>query len=212
MAEFKYRKKRKDIKEQFKIKNNDYTEIALTKMGQRQLTITLMSILGVTLLSIGSTFAMFTVSSKSSEYNVIKSGTLKISFATNSSSVGLSGALPMTDSNGLAQTGNTFTITNTGSLPANYTVSLQDDTDMITQDNCSSKQLNKQFIKYNIEGTGVKLLTSSINSVIMSGNLKAGATKTFTLKLWIKDDATNDSLDKHYHGKIVVDAVQEGKS
>ena len=211
MAEFKYRKKRKEFKEQARVRNNDYREIALTKMGKRQLMLTLLSIFGVTLLSIGSTFAMFTVSSKSAEYNVVKSGTLNISFdADSSSTIGLNGALPTSDSDGLAQTGNTFTITNTGSLTAEYTVSLQDDKDMITQDNCSDKQLDKGFIKYNIEGTNIKLLSDSIDSTIISGSLKAGESKTFTLKLWIKEDATNEALGKHYHGKIVVDAIQEG--
>ena len=211
MAEFKYRKKRKEFKEQARVRNNDYREIALTKMGKRQLTLTLVSILAVTLISIGSTFAMFTVSSKSAEYNVVKSGTLNISFdADSSSTIGLNGALPTSDSDGLAQTGNTFTITNTGSLTAEYTVSLQDDKDMITQDNCSDKQLDKGFIKYNIDGTNIKLLSDSIDSTIISGSLKAGESKTFTLKLWIKEDATNEALGKHYHGKIVVDAIQEG--
>ncbi len=211
MAEFKYRKKRKEFKEQTKVRNSDYREIALTKMGKRQLMLTLLSIFGVTLLSIGSTFAMFTVSSKSAEYNVVKSGTLNISFDANSSStIGLEGALPTSDSDGLAQTGNTFTITNTGSLTAEYTVSLQDDTDMITQDNCNDKQLDKGFIKYNIDGTNINLLSDSIDSIIISGSLKAGESKTFTLKLWIKEDATNEALGKHYHGKIVVDAIQEG--
>lgn len=213
MAEFKYRKKRKEFKEQTRVRNNDYREIALTKMGKRQLMLTLLSIFGVTLLSIGSTFAMFTVSSKSAEYNVVKSGILNISFdADSSSTIGLNGALPTSDSDGLAQTGNTFTITNTGSLTAEYTVSLQDDKDMITQDNCSDKQLDKGFIKYNIDGTNIKLLSDSIDSTIISGSLKAGESKTFTLKLWIKEDATNEALGKHYHGKIVVDAIQEGVS
>ena len=210
MAEFKYRKKRKKFKEQARVRNSDYREIALTKMGKRQLMLTLLSIFGVTLLSIGSTFAMFTVSSKSAEYNVVKSGTLNIDFSTSSSTIGLNGALPTSDSDGLAQEGNTFTITNTGSLTAEYTVSLQDDKDMITQDNCSDKQLDKGFVKYSIDGSTVKMLNDSIDTNIISDNLKAGESKTFTLKLWIKEDATNEALGKHYHGKIVVDAIQEG--
>lgn len=208
MAEFKYRKKRKGLKDQAKIVNNDYREIALTKMGKRQLVLTLLSIFAVTLISIGSTFAMFTVSSKSSDYNVVKSGTLTIDFSSNSSTVGLNGALPMSDSDGLAQTGNTFTIKNTGSLPVNYTVSLQDDTDMITQDGCSDKQLNKDFIKYNYGVSDVKVLSETIDDDIISDSLEPGKSITFTLRLWISDTATNDTLGKHYHGKIVVNGIQ----
>ena len=210
MAEFKHRKKRKNLKGQKVFSNSDYTEIALTKMGKRQLTITLLSIFAVTMMSIGSTFAMFTVSSKSSEYNVVKSGTLTIDFSTNSSTVGLDGALPMSDSDGLSQDGNTFTITNTGSLPADYTVSLKDDNDMVNQDNCSDKQLDKSFVKYSVDESTINILSNSIDINIISGNLKAGESKTFTLKLWIKEDATNEALGRHYHGKIVVDAIQDG--
>ena len=36
---------------------------------------------------------------------------------------------------------------------------LRDDKDMITQDNCSDKQLDKGFIKYNTDGTNIKLLS-----------------------------------------------------
>ena len=212
MAEFKRRKKRQDLKElKHKKTVNDYREIALTKMGKRQLMLTLLSIFGVTMLSIGSTFAIFTVSSKSAEYNVIKTGTLNINFAADASStVGLNNALPMSDTNGLAQSGTTFTITNTGSLPANYSVSLKDDTDMVTQDNCSAKQLAKTNIKYSLDGSTASLLSTAIDSELISGTLNSGESKTFTLKLWIKEDATNEVLNKHYHGKIVVDAIQEG--
>ena len=212
MAEFKRRKKRQDLKElKHKKTVNDYREIALTKMGKRQLMLTLLSIFGVTMLSIGSTFAIFTVSSKSAEYNVIKTGTLNINFAADASStIGLNNALPMSDTNGLAQSGTTFTITNTGSLPANYSVSLKDDTDMVTQDNCSAKQLAKTNIKYSLDGSTASLLSTAIDSELISGTLNSGESKTFTLKLWIKEDATNEVLNKHYHGKIVVDAVQEG--
>ncbi|MBD9098219.1 hypothetical protein EGP98_01255, partial [bacterium] len=188
--------------------NNDYREIALTKMGTRQLTLTLLSIFAVTMVSIGTTFAMFTVSSKSAEYNVVKTGTLTIDFSSSSSTIGLNNALPMSDSSGLAQTGNTFTIRNTGTLPANYTVSLRDDKDMITQDNCSDKQLDKSYIKYSIDNTTAKLLNTSTESLI-TGTLNAGESKTFTLKLWINNSSPNTVLNKHYHGKIVVDAAQE---
>ena len=212
MAEFKRRKKRQDFKEKnYKNNTNDYHEISLTKMGKRQLVLTVLSIFGVTMLSIGSTFAIFTVSSKSAEYNVIKTGTLNINFAADASStVGLNNALPMSDTDGFAQSGTTFTITNTGSLPANYSVSLKDDTDMVTQDNCSAKQLAKTNIKYSLDGSTASLLSTAIDSELISGTLNSGESKTFTLKLWIKEDATNEVLNKHYHGKIVVDAIQEG--
>ena len=62
MAEFKYRKRHKVATNDEKKKVR--YDISLIKMAKRELLITLISILGVTMLSIGSAFAIFTTSSE----------------------------------------------------------------------------------------------------------------------------------------------------
>ena len=188
----------------------NFKEIALTKMAKRQLLVTLLSILGVTIISLGSAYAVFTSVSKSKDYNVIKVGTLNIDFGTDSSNtINLSGQYPMSDEEGLKLTPYTFTIKNTGTLTADYEVFIQDDQDMITQDNCSGNQLNKDYIRYKLDTRAPANLSSlaESNYKIASGSLEAGSSVTYTLYVWIREGVGNDVLSKHYHGKIVVNGI-----
>ena len=214
MAEFHWRKKRllsKDEnknKKTKKEKDNSFREIALTKMAKRQLLVTLLSIFGVTFVAFGSAFAVFTTTVRSEDYNTIAVGTLNITFGTEST-IDLNGQYPVTDAVGLASTAYTFTIKNTGTLAADYTVHIQDDTDMISQDGCSGSQLDKNYIKYSLDGSTVNILGNMANNnnyQISSGTLAAGDSRTYTIRVWIADGAPNSILNKHYHGKIVVNA------
>ena len=72
----RFNNKKKITKE--RLENYNFKEVALTKMAKRQLFVTLLSIIGVTVISLGSAYAVFTSVSKSAEYNVIKVGTLNI--------------------------------------------------------------------------------------------------------------------------------------
>ena len=192
--------------------NYNYKEVALTKMAKRQLVATLLSILGVTIVSLGSAYAFFTSISKSADYNVIKVGTLNIDFGEESSNtINLSGQYPMSDEEGLKLTPYTFTIENTGTLPADYEIFIQDDTDMIEQDNCANNQLNKDYIKYKLnEGEPLVLSTIAGNDYkIASGSLEVGQKETYTLYVWIKEGSGNDVLNKHYHGKLVINGASK---
>ena len=83
----------------------------------------------------------------------------------------------MSDEEGLKLTPYVFTITNTGTLTADYEVFIQDDTDMINQDNCSGNQLNKDYIRYKLD-TGSPANLSSIagsNYKIATGSLAPDA-------------------------------------
>ena len=204
MAEFKYRKRHKVATNDEKKKVR--YDISLTKMAKRELLITLISILGVTMLSIGSAFAIFTTSSESAEYNVLKTGTLEIDFGEETSTINLSNGYPMSDTQGLASDPYIFKITNTGSLDAYYTVSILDDDEMITADNCAGNQLNKDYIKYTLNDNTIHNYSEIVaaEGEIDSGMLAPGESKTYTLRLWLREGAGNDVLGKHYHGKIVV--------
>ena len=195
-----------------KLENYNYKEVALTKMAKRQLFVTLLSIIGVTVISLGSAYAVFTSISRSAEYNVIKVGTLNIDFGADSSNtINLTGQYPMSDEEGVTLTPYTFTITNTGTLTADYEVFIQDDQDMITHDNCANNQLNKDYIRYKLD-TGNPINLSSIagsNYRIATGTLEAGGSVTYTLYVWIREGVGNDVLNKHYHGKIVVNGTNE---
>lgn len=204
--------KRKKIKITKENRNEfNFKEVALTKMAKRQLLITLFSILGVTIISLGSAYAVFTSVSKSADYNVIKVGTLNIDFGDSTSTINLNGNYPMTDEEGLQLAPYKFTITNTGTLTADYEVFIQDDTNMISEDNCEGNQLNKDYIRYQLDnGTPANLSSiAGSNYRIARGTLAPEESVTYTLYVWIREGVGNDVLNKHYHGKIVVNGINE---
>ena len=120
-------------------------------MAKRQLLVTLFSILGVTIISLGSDFMpSLRQYQDHADYNVIKVGTLNIDFGESSDTIKLNGEYPMSDEEGVKLTPYTFTITNTGTLAADYEIFIQDDTDMINKEGCGNNQLNKDYIRYNL--------------------------------------------------------------
>ena len=177
----------------------DFKEISLTKMGKRQLMVTLFSILAVTVASLGSAYAVFTSVSKSAEYNVITVGTLNIEFdADSNNTINLSNGFPMSDEEGLKLTPYVFTIRNTGTLTADYEVFIEDDQDMIDQEGCANNQLNKDYIRYKLD-TGTPANLSSIagsNYKIASGTLEPNGSVTYTLYVWIREGVGNDVLNE----------------
>ena len=183
-----------------------------SKLARRQVYVSVLSILAVFVVILGSTYAIFSSINKSKEYNTLNVGTLEIAYDDTSTGLGniinLNGAYPVADVTGLTQTPYTFQITNTGSLENVYQISILDDINMITADGCSSNLLNKANIKVSIDGETPVLLSSLAPSyVIKTSTLKAGMSRNHTVRLWLDEGSSNEVLGKHYHGKIVISSV-----
>ncbi len=191
-------------------------KIKVTKMFQRQMYLTILTIIGVTLVVLGNSYAVFTSLNESKGYNTLQVGTLQIAYNDSEDGLGnnikLNNAFPVSDEEGLAQTPYHFTITNTGSLAADYSVRILDDEAMIEADGCSDKLLDKANIKFTVNGSTPSLLNTLEGTTppytIDTGTLQPGERKDFEIKMWIKSDAGNDILGKHYHGKVVIEGIK----
>lgn len=193
-----------------KKKPNTKEEI-VKEVRKKEIKFTAISILAVVIILISSSYAIFSSVQKAKKYNTIKVGSLQINFTDIDEGLGnvinLNGAYPESDEVGQQSTPYTFKISNTGSITASYNIKLEDDTDMITADSCSTNQLDKTKIKYSINGETPNILSTTADSgyIIISGSLASGETKTYSLRVWIDESAGNEVLDRHYHGKIVLE-------
>jgi hypothetical protein len=183
------------------------------KFVDHQIKFTVLSIVAVLIIALSSSYAIFSSVQNGTKYNVIKSGTLSVAYNDTDTGLGnvisLNGAYPTSDTDGQATSPYVFKITNNGTLNANYTISIVDDTDMITTDGCSAKQLDKNFVKFSVNG-GTPVILGSLSSssyVIKTGILNAGASKTYSVRVWLSDTADATALGKHFHGKIEVNSV-----
>ena len=190
--------------------NNESTK-KITKGISREIKLTIFSIFAVTITMISSAYAIFSSVQKSENYNTITVGTLKIDFNDTEDGLGniikLNGAYPESDNDGQKEEPYTFKITNSGNISANYKIKILDDTDMIESDNCQDNLLDKTKIKLSINGgEPITLSDKEANSYeIANGILTPNNSRTYKIRIWITDQAGNEVLGKHYHGKIVVE-------
>ena len=212
MAIFKNRKKYAVSTQEQEVK------IKLTKMAKREMVLTMISIFAVLIVSMGSAYAVFTSFDSSKEYNQVSVGKLDITYQAEegegySNKINLEGAFPELDETGMESVPYKFTLTNNGTLAASYTVSIKDDQELISQDGCGEKQLDKNQIKISINGGSPEILSSLLdvtgeNYVIDQGDLSKGASRSYEVRMWIDNDAGNEVLGTHFHGMIVVDGKE----
>lgn len=166
------------------------------------------------LMFIFVSYAVFAFSQEGTEENKITTGTLLLTLdETASSGISLENAIPVTDSDGMLNDPYIFTIENTGTLNANYQVVLENDAEKYNADGCNNNKLPWQAIKYAFSKDGstpeVALLSGN-DGIFDTGLLAPGEKKTYTLRLWISENAQNEIMGTHFHGKIKVKAIQEG--
>ncbi len=207
----------KKIRHRFS-KKQEYTEVSaykISKFTRREIIMTIVTVLAITSFALGTSYAIFSDIETSSNYNIVESGNLEIAFDHTEDGIGnvlsLNNAYPMSDSDGLLQTGYTFKVTNTGTLDSDYSVKVLDDDGMIEADGCASNLLDKSKIKVSIDGSTPVLLSAleASNWVIQTGKLKTNETVTHTIRMWIDINSGNEVLGKHYHGKILVTATND---
>lgn len=189
------------------------TKAQISKSLSRELKFTIVSIFIVTIVMLSSAFAIFSSVQKSEKYNTLTVGTLKVDFIDTEDGMGnvinLNGAYPESDNIGIAEAPYSFKITNSGSLAASYKIKILDDSDMISEDQCSNKLLDKSKIRVSINKETAFTLgdIQSAGYEIKTGTLNAGESASFEVRMWISETSGNEVLGKHYHGKIVVEGI-----
>ena len=153
---------------------------------------------------VGSSYALFTRTFTSTKKISVQAGTLKVDFAEGNR-INLSNVAPMSDNDGMNTTPYTFTITNSGSVAAYYTIRNEED---------SSNTLNNKYIKYRLISdnydSGIKTLdTMGSGYYILSSEntLSVGKSITYKLYLWLSSEADNEAQNKTYQSKIVVQST-----
>lgn len=176
------------------------------------------SILILLALIVGFSYARINIKVNAEKTNLIEAGCLKVSL-TDNGNLNLANSIPVSDAIGVDSDPYIFTITNECTLTAYY------ETTFNILNTSNSENLSK--VKLNLTGDSYVAPTqiSSLSSATMfetynnisnsylldSGYLRAGDSKTFKLRMWIKEEVTEYSgaLDT----KIIVNSkAKEGPS
>lgn len=187
------------------------------KLFKHQLLITAISVFAVVISMIGSSYAIFSSTSKANEYNVLKVGELEISYVDTGDGYGdilsLNGAYPISDEQGASSIPYRFSVTNTGTITADFKIKILYDESIIEEDGCGNNLLPQKYVKYKFDNNAPILLGSRENDdylVYEANNLLPGSSEIHEIRIWIDQQATNEILGKHFHGKVVIESTQSG--
>lgn len=169
-------------------------------------------ILSVIICMIAVGYAAWTQIYYGEKENQIDTATLILTLdESESNAISLVNAVPVTDNKGLTYEPYTFKVKNSGTIDANYRIMIVNDTKAYEDDNCTESMLDWSNIKYSFtknNEAATRGILSDTSGVLNLGTINANTTDSYSLKLWIKSEATNEIMNKHFHGVIKVEAVQ----
>ena len=170
-------------------------------------------------LLIGGSYAWLSVTLKGTKKVRIEAGTLSL-VLDEGNAINVSDSVPMSDADGLATDAYTFSLQNNGNVTSEYTIYL-DDASIDSADERFDDSALKYSLKKNAEASTTALLSTLQDDngkrVLETGTIEAGTTNTYSLNLWIKDEATNDdvqtttdgnTIGKVFAGKLRIEASQ----
>lgn len=188
-----------------------------SKLFEHQVLITAISVFAIVISMIGGSYAIFSSTSKADEYNVLKVGKLEISYVDSGDGYGdvlsLNGAYPISDEDGMKSNPYRFSITNTGTIAADFKIKVLYDNSIIDEDGCENKLLPLNYVKYQFDNNQPVLLGTKETQdylVYEANNLLPGSSEIHEIRIWLDKNATNEVLGKHFHGKVVVESTQSG--
>ncbi len=180
-----------------------------------------LAIVAVLILLIGGTYAWYTMTLSGNKTVKIHAGKLSLDIDESASEgISISNAYPMTDQEGLATPGYSFTLKNDGNIASTYTIYLVDleldegKTRMVD----SAVKYNLKKTEYNDDATEkeeatettqlLSLTGTNPNRVLDTGTLQPGEYNTYLLKTWMDYGAGNDSQGTVFKTQIKVEGVQ----
>lgn len=162
------------------------------------------------ILCLGGTYAWLVLSLQGEKTSDVVVGNLSLKIAEDSEGIYLDNAYPVKDEVGLSYNPYSFTLTNDGSIPSNYTIYLDDE--KIAD---GSVRMKEEYVKYSLVKNGVrenaKFLTTTNTQngrVLDSGTLAVGQTNEYDLRIWIADTTSNDVMTTTFSGRIRIEAEQ----
>ncbi len=181
------------------------------RLNKKQMTLVLGIICAVGLLGVGISYAWWRLSFVQDKANTAVSKCLKLELANQSNEINLTNMYPISDAEGRALTPFTFTLKNTCSMSAKYTLNLEMLEGTTLNSNYLAVLVNNKDIKllssYNTATTVVKGSTES--RTLDTGTLAPNGSKDYSISVWMDKSVTlsDDAQNKIFKSKVVVDAV-----
>ena len=160
-------------------------------------------------LIIALSYAAFRFTGLGQKENVVTLGTLELTL-NEGNTINLEDTYPITDSEGLALDGYSFTLENTGTVPANYVIYL----DNVAVDSPDVK-LDDMYLKYSFDkndsvGTAefLESLGEDGSRILDQGTLNSSEENSYVLRVWPTIEVDGDFGGQVWKGRIRVTGDQ----
>ena len=163
------------------------------------------------ILGIGFSYAWWRYTVIQDKTNVGVSKCFSIELANQANEINLTNMYPITDEEGRKLTPYTFTLKNTCSVSAKYSLNMEMLEGTTLNSNYLAVLVNNKDIKllssYNTATTVVKGSTES--RTLDTGVLQANSSKDYSISIWMDKSVTlsDDAQNKVFKSKVVIDAV-----
>lgn len=155
------------------------------------------------------TFAAFSYADEGDVDNVVTLGTLELTL-NQGNVINLSDTYPLTDSEGLATTGYSFTLENTGTADVNYKIYL----DNVAIDSPDVK-LDDKYLKYSLDKDASKGSASYLTSlggdgsrILDQGVISKDVSINYVLRVWPTVEIDGDFGGQVWKGKLRITGDQ----
>lgn len=178
----------------------------MRKELKKKKAIYIVSIFVLLVILIGISYALLQKVLVGSKEQIVRSGNLSLIFGEEKNAISLTEAYPVSDSEGLASSGFSFIVENNGNVGADYELSLED---VPISEN--QVRLSDDNIKYSLTKKGevgdVTIL-SSVERKLDSGYIGAKETRSYELKLWLREDFSGEIEGQVFKAKLKIQAMQ----
>lgn len=171
---------------------------------KRIIITSVISIILVSILMIGSTYSIFTSSDIDEDLNVYKTGTLGVTYTLSSDNVTLTSSTPknIDDADSVVPIRITVTNSNTDTNAVPYMF------DVILEDTTASNVIDYQYIMTKVGYLEPKSLKSCSNNVIKEDVIVfPGESVDIDVRVWISDTISNSEIGKSFYSKLKIDGI-----
>lgn len=169
----------------------------------------LVMLFALVIVLIALAVSIFSYSRAGTVGNKVTVGKLELTL-TEGNAITLTDTYPMTDDDGKKLSGFTFSLKNTGTSNASYSIYLDDVSVDSGNTRLADKNIRCMLTKNTVVGTVKNLSDLVVNSkkVIDSGTINSNTTISYNFKLWVSGTAEGDVSGQAWKGKLRITGEQ----
>lgn len=186
--------------------------------NKKLIIISIIAVIGIIGAALATSYALFNINVTKDKINKIVMGNLELSINDSNNTftdgkIVVNNMVPMKDATGMAQDGYSFTLTNTGSIDAGYSIFI-DDVVVANLPSGITGRLDNSKVRVNLTNittntSNTYTLSSLTDRKLETGTLDAGTANSYVLRIWLDYTAGNESQNKYFAAKLRIDSVQK---